>query len=198
VESRTLVIILFNPHWQPMAPLLAVLAMLGVVFPMGSALVAYLKACGRARVVLAFEVGHLVMLLVSIILLGRLGLTWATVAPGLAGAAYALLALVYVGRVDGVSVMRALGGLARVLLACAGMVAAILAFRLLHGREPAHHGIGLLAFEVAVGAIAYVGTAFIIAPAQVADLLSSLRRLRESRRRTVVLETNLQARDADG
>ena len=198
VESHTLVVTLFNPNWQPMAPLLAILAGLGVVFPMGSALVAYLKACGRARTVLVFQVIHMALLLVSIALLGRLGLVWATVAPGLAGGGFALLTLVYVGRVDGVPVMRALAGLARVLLACAGMTAAIFAFRHIHGLEPAHHAIALLASEVAVGAVAYVGTAFIIAPAQVADLLSSLRRLRESRRRTVVLETNLQARDADG
>ena len=200
VESNTLVITFFNPHWQPMAPLLAVLAALGVVFPMASALVAYLKACGRARTVLAFQVVHMVLLLLFIITLGRLGLTWATLAPGLAGGGFALLALIYVGRVDGVPVMRALGGLARVLLSCAGMVAAILAFRQFHGREPMHHAIGLLVSEVAVGAIAYVGTAFIVAPAQVAELLSSLSRLRESRRRTtdVVLETELQVRDADG
>jgi hypothetical protein len=51
-----------------------------------------------------------------------------------------------------------------------------------------------------VGAVAYVATAFVVAPAQVADLLSSLRRLREGRQRTegIVLETKLQTRDADG
>jgi PST family polysaccharide transporter len=184
VEAHTLVITLFNPRWQPMAPLLAVLAVLGVVFPTASAVVAYLKASGRARAVLAFQVVHMVLLLGSIVSLGRLGLTWATVAPGLAGGSYALLALLYVGRVDGVPVMRALGGLARVLLACASMAAAVLAFRHLHGRDPTHHAIGLLAAEVAVGAAVYVGTAFLVAPVQVTDLLTSLTRLRESRRRT--------------
>ena len=111
-----------------------------------------------------------------------------------------MLALFYVGRTDGVPVMRALGSLACVLLACAGMAAAVLVFRQFHGRDLAHHSIGLLASEVAVGAVAYVAAAFVVAPAQVADLLSSLRRLREGRRGTagMVLETELQPRDADG
>jgi lipopolysaccharide exporter len=200
LEAHPLVATFFNPRWQPMAPLLAGLAVLGVVYPMGSAVLVYLKASDRPRAVLAFYVIQMVLLLLLMVGLGRLGLIWATLAPGLAGGAYALLALLYVGRTDGVPVMRALGSLARVLLACAGMAAAVLVFRQLHGRDLAHHSIWLLASEVAVGAVAYVATAFLVAPAQVADLLSSLRRLREGRRRAagMVLETKLQPRDADG
>ena len=200
VEAHPLVATLFNPRWQPMAPLLTILAVLGVGYPMGSAVQAYLKASGRPRAVLFFLVTHMVLLLLLIITLGRLGLTWATLAPGLAGAGYALLALAYAGRVDGVPVMRALGGLARVLIACAGMAAAVLGFRQLHGRDSAHHSIGLLAAEVAVGAVAYVATALVIAPAQVADLVTSLRRLRESRRRSAegVAEPEPSSGDPDG
>jgi len=199
VEAKALVATFFNPRWQAMAPLLTFLAVLGVVYPMGSAVLAYLKASARPRAVLLFDVIHMVLLLAFISALGRLGLTWAAIAPGLAGGAYALLALIYVGRVDGVDVPRTLGSLARVLLACAGMTAAILIFRHLPGRNPAHHSLGLLAAEVAVGAAAYVAMAFLVAPAQVAELLSSLSRLRESRhQRRVALETNLRVRDADG
>jgi hypothetical protein len=142
----------------------------------------------------------MVLLLLLIASLGRMGMIWAAVAPGLAGGTYALLALIYVGGVDGVPVMRTLAGLARVLLACAGMTAAILAFRHLLGLSHAHHSIGLLASEVALGAVAYVATALLVAPAQVAELVSSLSRLREGRHRarSSVLETKLQARDADG
>ncbi len=199
VESHALVATFFNPRWQPIAPLLMVLAVLGVVDPMGSAVLAYLKATERPRAVLLFYAIHLALLLLLLVTLGRLGLIWASFAPGLSSAAFALLALIYVGRADGVPVMRALGGFARVLLACAGMAAAILVFRHLPGRDPAHHSIGLLAAEVAVGAAAYVATAFLVAPAQVAELLSSLSRLREGRHRTQarVLESKLQARDVD-
>jgi len=200
VEAHMLVATLFNPRWQPMAPLLTALAVLGVVYPMGSTVLAYLKACGRPRAVLVFHTTHMVLLLLLIASLGRMGMIWAAVAPGLAGGTYALLALIYVGRMDGVPVMRTLGGLARVLLACAGMTAAILAFRHLPGLSHAHHSIGLLASEVALGAVAYVATALLVAPAQVAELFSSLSRLREGRHRvrSSVLETKLQARDADG
>jgi PST family polysaccharide transporter len=199
VEAHALVATFFNPRWQSMAPLLTFLAVLGVVYPMGSAVVAYLKASSRPRAVLFLDAAHMVFLLLFIVGLGRIGLTWAAMAPGLAGGTYALLALLYVGRVDGVPVLRTLGGLARVLLACAGMTVAILVFRHLPGRNPGHHSFGLLAAEVAVGAAAYVATAFVVAPAQVAELLSSLSRLRESRhRRRVNLDANLQMRDADG
>ena len=121
-------------------------------------------------------------------------------APGLAGGCYALLALIYVGRVDSVPVLKTLGGLARVLLACVGMSATILIFRHLPGRNPAHYSLGLLAAEVVIGAIAYVATAFLVAPAQVAELFNSLSRLRESRhpKDAVTLKTPLQTRDADG
>ena len=140
----------------------------------------------------------MVILLGSITLLGRLGLVWAAAAPGLAGGAYALMALLYVGHVDGVPVRRAFVGLGRVLLACAGMTAAVLLSRRLH--NPRLDSFGLLILDVSVGIVAYVGLAFVVAPAQVRDLLTSLSRLRESRhqRSRIVLENKLQMRDADG
>lgn len=199
VEAHPLVTTFFNPRWQPMAPLLTVLAVLGVVYPMGAAVQAYLKASGRPKAVLVFHVCHVSLLLLFVGSLGRLGLTWAAVAPGLAGGAYALLALSYVGRVDAVPVKRALRALARVLLACAGMAAAVLAARRLHGHGTVHGSIGLLGLEVAIGAVAYVATAVVVAPGQVRDLLTSLSRLRQSRhqRTKIVVEAKLQARDAD-
>lgn len=200
VEARPLVATFFNPRWQPMAPLLMFLAVLGVVYPMGSAVLAYLKASARPRAVLFFHGTHMALLLLFIVSLGHLGLSWAALAPGLAGGCYALLALIYVGRVDGVPVLKTLGGLARVLIACVGMSATILIFRHLPGRNPAHYSLGLMAAEVVIGAIAYVATAFLVAPAQVAELLTSLSRLRESRhpKDAVTLKTPLQTRDADG
>jgi lipopolysaccharide exporter len=199
VEAHRLVTTLFNPRWQPMAPLLTALAVLGVVYPMGSAVQAYLKASGRPKAVLAFHVSHVAMLLLFMTSLGRLGLTWAAIAPGLAGAGYALLALLYVGRVERVPIVRALAGLARVLLACAGMTAAVLVVRRLESPGPVQGSFWLLGLESAVGVVAYVAMAFLVAPAQVRDLLNSLSRLRESRhqRTRIALDGELQARDVD-
>ncbi|HEX7597446.1 MAG TPA: oligosaccharide flippase family protein, partial [Polyangia bacterium] len=198
VEAYPLVATFFNPRWQPMAPLLAILAVLGVVYPMGAAVQSYLKASERPKAVLVFHISHMVILLGSITLLGRLGLVWAAAAPGLAGGAYALMALLYVGHADGVPVRRVFAGLGRVLLACAGMTAAVWLSRRLH--NPRLDSLGLLILDVSVGIVVYVGLAFVVAPAQVRDLLSSLSRLRESRhqRSRSVLESKLQVRDADG
>jgi lipopolysaccharide exporter len=199
VVAYPLVATFFSPSWQPMAPLLMILAVLGVVYPMGSAVLSYLKASERPKAVLFFHVAHMVMLLALVASLGHLGLTWAAAAPGLAGGAYAFFALLYVGRVEGVAVGRVLIGLARVLLACAGMAAAVLLVRHLH-HSSAPNSIALFLLEVAVGIVAYVAMAFIVAPAQVRDLLSSLSRLRESRHQRTIrtLEAKLQVGDADG
>lgn len=195
VEAHPLVTTFFNPRWQPMAPLLTVLAVLGVVYPMGAAVQAFLKASGRPKAVLAFHTAHVLLLLLFVTTLGRLGLTWAAVAPGLAGACYAMLALSYVGRVEAVPARKALAGIARVIVACLGMAAAVLIFRQIHGHGKRHGSFGFLAAEIGLGVLAYLAMAFLVAGPQVRDLLTSLSRLRENRPPTprVVLDPKLNA-----
>ncbi len=200
IEAYPLISTFFNPRWQAMAPLLTVLAVLGVVYPMGAAVQAFLKASRRPKAVLAFHAGHVLLLLLFMAGLGRMGLRWAALAPGLAGGCYALSSLVYVGRVEAVPVRTTLVGIGRVILACVGMAIAVLIFRQMHGHGKAHGSLGLLAAEVGVGAVTYVVCAFLFAGPQVRDLLASLSRLRENRHPTsgVALDPKLQTRDADG
>lgn len=195
VEAHPLVTTFFNPRWQPMAPLLTVLAVLGVVYPMSAAVQAFLKASGRPKAVLAFHTAHVILLLLFVTTLGRLGLTWAAVAPGLAGGCYAMLALFYVGRVEAVPARKALAGIGRVIVACLGMAAAVLIFRQIHGHGKSHGSFGFLAAEIGLGVLAYLAMAFLVAGPQVRDLLASLSRLREKRPPTpsVVLDPKLNA-----
>jgi PST family polysaccharide transporter len=200
VEAHPIVSTFFNPRWQPMAPLLTVLAVLGVVYPMGAAVQAFLKASGRPKAVLGFHVSHVLLLLSFVTTLGHLGLVWAAVAPGLAGGCYAMLTLAYVGRVERVPVRKVLAGIGRVIVACLGMATAVLIFRRIHGHGNTHGSFGFLAAEVGLGVLAYVAMVFLVAAPQVHDLLSSLSRLREKRHPTpgVVLDAKLQAREGDG
>lgn len=174
--APTLVAAAFPPRWQPMAPLLTVLSVLGVVHPMGSALLVYLKACERTRAVLFFQGMRVTLLLLALLALGQFGLRAATGAAGLSGAAFALATLLYLGRKENVAVGRALFGLARVLLACVVMGAGVWLAR--WAAPPTFRPVARLGLEIGAGAATYVASALLFVPAQAHEFVSLLRNLR--------------------
>jgi hypothetical protein len=89
---------------------------------------------------------------------------------------YALAALAYLGRVEKVAVRRVLAGLARVLLACLAMAAAVLLAR---WAAPAHLQVLVrLGLEIGAGVTTYLAAALLFAPVQTRDLAGLLIRLR--------------------
>ena len=160
--SDTLVQALFNEEWQGVAPYLTILSALSVARPIGWIVFSYLQAKHRTRTVMFLEVGKLASLLGFIALLSVLGPYWSAAGVGLGFALHALISMWIIDRVDGVPMSRMLSAMLGPLAACVPMVGAVLGVRYglgLNGDMPA---LGL-ALEVLAGALAYAGSALLLA-----------------------------------
>ncbi|HVY47093.1 MAG TPA: oligosaccharide flippase family protein [Minicystis sp.] len=174
--APTLVRSVFDARWEPMWRMLAILSVLSVVRPVAWIVAPYLQVYDKPGTMMRLEVSKTALLLVSIVVLGRIGgPLLACAAPGVAFSVNAVANLFVVRQMEGVPVRRTLGPLVPPLLACAPMVAAVVAVRHLlaaAGHLPRFAGLGI---EVTSGAIAFVASAFVIARAATRDLLGLLR-----------------------
>jgi lipopolysaccharide exporter len=173
--APTLVAAIFAPTWQPLAPIIAALAMFSVVHPIADPLMVYLKTQGRTGVVLLAQMVRLALVLGAIKLLAVGGVVAASCGQGVAGVIYLLLLLWYMARTDGMPVRAVLAGAGRALGACAAMGAAVLLVRGALAAVGWHGALTRLAVEVSAGAVVYVLAAFLIAPRQARDLLVTAR-----------------------
>ena len=169
--ANTLVRALFDARWASVGPMLAVLSALSVTRPVGAVIWSYLQSRGRPRAVMALECLKLVLLLGSLILLGRLGPLWACGAVGLAFFVHTWLSLWVVHRAEPLPVGKLLRGLIAPVIATIPMVAAVLAVRAGHVALGVPPALGVL-LEVVVGGIAYVPSAYLLAPAVTRDVVS--------------------------
>ena len=156
--APSVVATLLSAKWQGVAPMLAVLPLLAIGSPIGWTIGAYLQTLGQTRVIMGLEIVKLVILLAAMAILGHLGgPLLACSAVGVAFAGHALGSLWVVNRLDQVPLTPILVSAARVLVACAPMVAAVLGVRsALNGMgigAPAVH----LGVELVAGAVGYVG-----------------------------------------
>jgi PST family polysaccharide transporter len=170
--------ILPKNEWQEVAPLLMVLACLSVFRPITWVLSAYMEAESKTNRLMFLEIGKAVALIGGIGLLHRYGLE---VAAGAVGGAFGLTAVAGVAMVvrEGPRPLVLFGGFMRPLLACGIMTAAVYGAR--YGLEAA--GVTdariQLPVEIAVGALAYVPAAFLVARSIALDFLKVLRTLRK-------------------
>lgn len=174
VVADPLIRVLLDDQWYGVAPFLTVLAVLSVFRPVSWVAASYLKVAQRTGLMFWMEALKVVLLLAGIAVFPTP--VWACVSVGIAFGAHSLAMLIAVGRYDKISLSRFLPGFVGPLLACAAMAAAVLAAR--HGllylglKSP----LAGLIIEIAVGAAAYVPSAFIFAPRTARDLLQLLRK----------------------
>ena len=110
-------------------------------------------------------VARTALLLGAMWLLGRLGgPLWACVGVGLGFGGYALAGLAMAARIGGVSATAVLAGLAPPLVACAPLVAAVLAARFGMRMLGVQGPVLLVGVELLVGATAFVAAALVTAP----------------------------------
>jgi lipopolysaccharide exporter len=174
VVAPTLVATIFNARWRDVGPMLVLLAALSVARPVGWTVASYLQARQLPRRIFWLEAFKLLLLLLSIVTLGRRGPLWTCAAVGVAFGAHALASLWIVRQIDGIPLRRSLGSLAPALLACVAMSTAILLVReALSGWEirPALR----LLIEVLTGAAAYVAAALLVARRVSQELLDKVR-----------------------
>jgi lipopolysaccharide exporter len=161
--SHTLVATLFPASWAEVAPMLAVLSVAATVGPVEAMLLTYLTACDRPREIMTVSVVGLGAVLVGVGTLGRLGPLWACGGVAIAALVFLVATGYAVRSVDGVSVGRLLSTQVGPWVASVPMVGAVLGTRWLLARAGVDVRFVNLALEVAVGGIAYVGAAFLVA-----------------------------------
>ncbi|HEU4537636.1 MAG TPA: oligosaccharide flippase family protein [Polyangiaceae bacterium] len=169
VIAPTLVGAFYPPTYAGVSPFLAVLAPLSMARSIGVLLAGYLQVLGKTRSFVVLDIILVATLLGSMYLLAPLGSTATAFGVGIAFSIN-VASLLWVLRPEGVRPAVIVAAVARPLLACGPMVAAVLGLR--HALEP----LGLPPFvrlgaEAAVGALAYVAGAFVLAPALARDFL---------------------------
>lgn len=174
--SETLVHALFRPEWYGIAPLLTLLSAMAAVRPIGWTVAVYLQSRGLTRPIMILELFKVIAVLGGVALLVQVSTGWACVGVGVGFTAHSLLCLRAVDRVDGVPLRETLARVIGPLLACVPMVGAVLAVRHgIGGLWPGVPLVALLTLEIVAGAVAYVGSALVLAPATSREFLQLLR-----------------------
>jgi PST family polysaccharide transporter len=169
--APTLVPAFFDERWQGMAPLLVIMSVMTIFRPMTWSAVAYLQAVQQTRLIMLLSFARAVMVLPLVALLGHAGgPEWACVGGCIGYAAHAVMTIVATGRATGLPIGGYLVGVARPLLACLPMAAAVV------GVERALDLAGApllasLAAQIVVGGVVYVGAAFVLVRSTTSELI---------------------------
>jgi len=169
--APTVVAALFDPHWQPIGPMLVILSALSVARPIGWTIASYLQARHLPGLILALEVLKLAIMMLFIVILGSRSPAWTCVCVGIAFGAHAVASLLIVQRLDGMPVAPLLLSLARVLAACGPMVAAVLGMRFLLDRVAPMPAAIELIIETIVGILVYPPCALLLCGVSARDLV---------------------------
>lgn len=180
--APTVVATFFDPRWVDVAPMLAILSVLSLARPFGWPLGTFLQAQQRPRLLLVLALLKIAFVLGAIVAFGRFGALWTCGAVGAAFTIYTLLVLVVIGIVDDVSVSGYLIGVARPLVACVVMAAAVVGARTVLRGGGLRAGWLSLLIEILVGAVVYALAAFVVARPVVDDVLVQVRRVLKRQR----------------
>lgn len=170
--ASTLVDTLFDPRWRPLGPMLIVLSALSVARPVAWIVASYLQARQLPRYLMWLELGKLALLVLAIVTIGRHSPLMTCAAVGIAFGAHMVASLWVIRRIDGVPLRRSLGSLVPALLACAPMVGAVLAVRVVsEGLGVVSPALGLV-LEALTGAVTYVLSALVVARDPARDFIA--------------------------
>jgi lipopolysaccharide exporter len=171
----TLTAAFFSDRWISVGPMLTVLAVISFTRPISGTVGGYLEIRNRQRLVAAIDVLTLAMLMAALWTIGRLGPLWACGAVGLVFTARMLIWGWALKVAEQIPMRTFLAPLLPALLASAPLVGAVVGVhQFMRAVAPGHAVLSLVA-EILAGALAYVGAAFVVARAQVRELLSLLR-----------------------
>lgn len=178
--SSTIARAFFDAKWANVGPMLAALSVLSITRPVIYITFSYLQATSRVFAVSTIELVKLVVMFALMVLAAPHGIMMVCAAVG-ASFFFQAIAGLWAATRDGMSFGRTVLGLVRPLLSTVPMVFAVLAIRTALAGAGLHSArIGLVA-EIVVGAVVYVVSAFVIAGDTTRDLLSLVRRRKQSR-----------------
>jgi lipopolysaccharide exporter len=161
--APTLAELFLDKQWAGTGMMLLVLSSLSVVRPIYDSITAFLVVERGPRPLVGVEWATLAVMLLGIATLGRFSPLWACGAVGIAYTLRTLLGLFVARSGSGIDTLGFLARLVAPLLACAPMVAAVIATRTLLHRAGVPVVVQLAA-EIGAGGIVYAASAFVIAP----------------------------------
>lgn len=174
--APTLVRAVLDPAWQSVGPMLTVLAALSAAGPIGSLVGSYLQALHRPRALMTLEGVKLLAVLLLITTVGRLGPLWVCVAVAVGFSAHALASLWFVARVEGTPAGTLIRELARPLVACSPMLAAVVGVRAGSAALGFTAPVLLLFSETVAGGVVYVAATLLVNREAARDLAGLARR----------------------
>lgn len=180
--AESLIALVLKPVWAPVAPMLALLCVLSVLRPLTWQLGAYLLANDRPRVAMICSFAKLVVIIATMLTLGRLGPMFACLSVGCGYAVALLIAQYSIWRADGVPMTALIGRCMPALLACVPMVLAVLGVRHILGRAGIGPQVGL-PLEILAGALAFVAGAFTLARGVTREFITIVSEARARKRR---------------
>lgn len=180
--APALVHALFDERWAEMAPMLVILSVMTVFRPMTWSAIAYLQAEQHTRLIMTTSFLRAALLLALVYLFGTYGgPLLACSAAGVAYAIHSVITIVATGRLTGLPVGPYLLGVARPLVACVPMFAAVTGLHMGLVALGVPLLVALVA-EVLAGAAVYVGAVFVVAPATARQLVNLAREALRKRR----------------
>ena len=178
--APTMVEVFYPKSYQGVAPFLVVLATLSIARSLGNLAGAFLQVVGRTRSFVVIDFILVVTVLGFMALLARFGAVWSSVGVGVAYFLMLLLTVAALGP-DGITVKAVGAAVWRPFLACAPMVGVVVGLR--YGLSTIGlPGVVRLLAELVGGALAYVISAFLIAPKPARDMLDLGRSVLRRRR----------------
>jgi lipopolysaccharide exporter len=181
VVAPTLVDLLFDERWAPVAPMLLLLSALSVTRPIAWTVFSYLQARGKPNAIMTLELLKLLLLAAALATFGRSSPLWGCGAVGIAFAIHMLANLWLVRRLDCIELRESLGAIAGPLAACMPLAAGVWGARALLVTLGIERGGVLLTGEVAAGAVAYALAALVLVPDASRGLVSRTREAMRSR-----------------
>lgn len=173
--APTLVAVLFDARWAPVAPMLVLLSALSITRPVGWTVVSYLQARQMTRVVLWLELFKVGLLFALLVTLGRLSPVFTCLAVGIAFFAHMIACLFVVRRVDGIPLRELLASLAPATVSCMALAAGVVGVRWALAASGPHRALVGLLLETLGGTIAYLTAALFVARGPSEELVQRVR-----------------------
>lgn len=160
--APTVVTVFFDARWGTMGPMLAILSIMTVFRPMTWSASAYLQAVGLTRLIMLASFARAVVVLSLVAVMGLAGgPLWACVGGCVGYAIHSVGTIVVAGRATKLPIVDYLIGVARPLLACIPMFAAVTGARIGLASLGAPLIVSLVT-QLLVGAVVYVAFAFLV------------------------------------
>jgi len=173
--APTVVRVFFDARWSGMASILMVLSVMTVFQPVPWSAIAYLASEKMTRHIMVMSVARAVLLLTLVAVLGWLGgPVWACAGVGVGYAVHSVLTVFLTARFTPLSARSYFANVLRPLISCVPMFAAVAAVRVFLAAEAVPAALSLTA-EIVCGAGVYAGAAFLLARANVRELIHLIR-----------------------